>query len=216
LKKLRITNPNVVQNPTVSELYEYALQPEHRQSRGDNSVGPTTITSTGALAVDSGAKTGRVPKAKRIVYDSKTRDTIWWGEVNIPIDQRGYQRNKRRAVDFFNIAPRVFVIDGYAGYDPEYRKLCRIFATRPYHALFIKQMLLRDDEEQLARNFSAGPDFSILNAGEFLADPNTEDVNTETSVNVNFTDNEMVILGTQYAGEMKKGIFGVMHYYMPN
>lgn len=77
-------------------------------------------------------------------------------------------------------------------------------------------MLLRDDEEQLSRNFAAGPDFSILNAGEFYADPITEDVSSETSVNVNFTDNEMVILGTQYAGEMKKGIFGVMHYYMPD
>lgn len=114
------------------------------------------------------------------------------------------------------MVPRLFVIDGYAGYDPEYRKLCRIFATRPYHALFMKQMLLRDDPEQLAKNFAAGPDFTVINAGEFYADRNTEDVTTETSVNVNFTDNEMVILGTQYAGEMKKGIFGVMHYYMPD
>jgi phosphoenolpyruvate carboxykinase (ATP) len=76
-------------------------------------------------------------------------------------------------------------------------------------------MLLRDDEVTLARNFAAGPDFTVMNAGEFYADPSTEDVTSRTSVNVNFTDNEMVILGTQYAGEMKKGIFGVMHYYMP-
>ena len=67
----------------------------------------------------------------------------------------------------------------------------------------------------MARNFAAGPDFTVMNAGEFKADPITEDVTSETSVCVNFTDNEMVILGTQYAGEMKKGIFGVMHYYMP-
>jgi phosphoenolpyruvate carboxykinase (ATP) len=92
-----------VQNPTVSELYEYALQPEHRRSLGDGSVGPTTITSTGALAVDSGEKTGRTPKEKRIVYDAKTRDTVWWGDVNIPIDLRGFNRNKTRAIDFFNM-----------------------------------------------------------------------------------------------------------------
>lgn len=112
--------------------------------------------------------------------------------------------------------PRLFIIDGYAGYDPEYRKLCRIICTRPYHALFMKQMLLRDTEEQLTKNFSAGPDFTVMNAGEFYADPATEDVSSRTTVNVNFTDNEMIILGTQYAGEMKKGIFGVMHYYMPD
>ena len=110
----------------------------------------------------------------------------------------------------------MFVIDGYAGYDPEYRKACRIIATRPYHALFMKQMLLRDDEENLARTFAKGPDFTVLNAGEFYADPATEDVGSRTTINVNFSNNEMVILGSQYAGEMKKGIFGVMHYYMPD
>lgn len=76
-------------------------------------------------------------------------------------------------------------------------------------------MLLRDTEEGLARTFKDGPDFTVLNAGEFYADPSTEDCGTRTSVNVNFSQKEMVILGSQYAGEMKKGIFGVMHYYMP-
>jgi phosphoenolpyruvate carboxykinase (ATP) len=79
-----INNPNIVQNPTISTLYEYALQPEHRQSRGDKTVYDTTITDTGALCVSSGQKTGRVPKEKRIVYDDLTKDEIWWGDVNIP------------------------------------------------------------------------------------------------------------------------------------
>lgn len=76
-------------------------------------------------------------------------------------------------------------------------------------------MLLRDTENNLATNFGRGPDFTVMNAGEFYADPSTEDVTDRTSVAVNFSEKEMCILGTQYAGEMKKGIFGVMHFYMP-
>lgn len=76
-------------------------------------------------------------------------------------------------------------------------------------------MLLRDTASGLNANFARGPDFTVMNAGEFYADPSTEDVFSRTSVAVNFTDKEMCILGSQYAGEMKKGIFGVMHFYMP-
>ena len=111
--------------------------------------------------------------------------------------------------------PKIFVVDGYAGEDAHYRKNVRIFTSRPYHALFMKNMLLRDTVENLEEHFKNGPDFSVLNAGEFLADPLTENVDDKTSIAVNFKDHEMVILGSQYAGEMKKGIFGVMHYYMP-
>lgn len=92
---------------------------------------------------------------------------------------------------------------------------CRVIATRPYHALFMKNMMIRAPIEQLKKDFAKGADFTIMNAGEFSADPSTENVTSDTSVNVNFTENEAVILGTQYAGEMKKGIFGVMHFYMP-
>lgn len=107
------------------------------------------------------------------------------------------------------------MIDGYAGWDEHYKLKVRVLATRPYHALFMKQMLIRASNEQLNNDFSKGIDFTIFNAGEFPADPSTEGVNSETSVNVNFKKKELTILGTQYAGEMKKGVFGVMHYYMP-
>jgi len=75
---------------------------------------------------------------------------------------------------------------------------------------------MRDKETSLQENFSKkGPDFTVLNGGEFYADPNTEDMTSRTSIAVNFKQKEMVILGSQYAGEMKKGVFGIMHYYMP-
>lgn len=79
----------------------------------------------------------------------------------------------------------------------------------------MKQMLIRGPQEQINKDFSKGIDFTILNAGEFVADPTTEGVTGETSVCVNFKDKELAILGTSYAGEMKKGVFGIMHYYMP-
>ena len=143
--------------------------------------------------------------------------TIWWGSVNIPLEPKGYDRNKVKAVDCLNTAKRLFIIDGYAGWDKEFQKKCRIITSRPYHALFIKQMLIRDSEKNLHERFSqSGPDFTIINGGEYYADPATEDMTSRTSIGVNFTKKEMVILGSQYAGEMKKGIFGVMHYYMPS
>ena len=91
-----------------------------------------------------------------------------------------------------------------------------MISCRPYHALFMKQMLIRGELETIKKDFTAtGPDFTIMNSGEFVADSNIEDIANETSVAVNFTTKELVILGTSYAGEMKKGVFGIMHYYMP-
>ena len=143
--------------------------------------------------------------------------TIWWGSVNIPLEPKGYDRNKVKAVDCLNTAKRLFIIDGYAGWDKEFQKKCRIVTSRPYHALFIKQMLIRDSEKNLHERFSqSGPDFTVINGGEYYADPATEDMTSRTSIAVNFSKKEMVILGSQYAGEMKKGVFGVMHYYMPS
>ena len=79
----------------------------------------------------------------------------------------------------------------------------------------MKQMLIRAPQEEIEKDFASGPDFTIFNAGEFVADKSLPDIKTQNTVNVNFTSKEQVILGSSYAGEMKKGIFGVMHYYMP-
>jgi phosphoenolpyruvate carboxykinase (ATP) len=214
LKNKGITNKNIVHNPTVAELYEYALQPEHIGSCDPN-IYNTTIVDNGALSCSSGMRMGRSPKDKRVVLDETTKDDIWWGSVNIPMDPKGYARNKRRVVDFLNIRPRLFVIDGYAGWDPTYRLKCRVVAARPYHAIFMKTMMIRDTNENLNKSFASGNDFLIMNAGEFGADPTTENVTNPTSVAVNFKDQELAILGSGYAGEMKKGLFGIMHYYMP-
>lgn len=86
------------------------MLPEHMESP-DPTVGPSSITETGALACSSGSKTGRVPKDKRIVLDAETKDKIHWGEINIPMSPENFDINKQRAVDFLNMRKRIFVID---------------------------------------------------------------------------------------------------------
>jgi len=104
-------------------------------------------------------------------------------------------------------------VDGFAGWDPEHRLKVRIVCSRPYHALFMHNMLIRPSREELEA--FGEPDFVVLNAGEFPANRRTTKMTSKTSVAVSFEEREMVILGTEYAGEMKKGVFTVMHYLMP-
>lgn len=199
---------------SVAEIYEYAMKPEHMASV-DPSIRESAISSTGALVAYSGERMGRSPKDKRVVLDETTKDKIWWGDVNRPITPEGYSYNRARTIDYLNIAPRLFVIDGFASWDPENLFSVRVVCTRPYHALFMKTMLIRPSPDEINNKFEKGADFTILNSGEFPSDPNINSVTNKTSVNVNLAKNEMVVLGSGYGGEMKKGLFGVMHYFMP-
>lgn len=106
-------------------------------------------------------------------------------------------------------------MDGYAGWDPLYRIKVRVFCTRVYHALFMRNMLIRPSRAELERDFSGDVDYHIFNAGEMYASPRIPGVGSETCVSVNLSDQKMVILGSQYAGEMKKGVFGICHYIYP-
>ena len=190
-------------NTSVAVLYEDALKYESGSA----------ITSSGALATFSGHKTGRSPKDKRIVDEPSSRGNVWWGPVNIPMDHHTFDVNRERAVDYLKIRERIYIFDGFAGWHPNYRIKIRIICARAYHALFMNNMLIRPTDEELD-NFGE-PDFTVLNAGEFPANRYTTGMTSSTSVSINFAKKEMVILVTQYAGEMKKGIFSVMHYLMP-
>lgn len=171
------------------------MQPLHRHSVDPNTF-DSSLTDTGALCASSGLRTGRSPNDKRVVLDDVTKDSIWWGKVNIPISPQGYARNRARTVDYLNLRPEIFVIDGYAGWDEKYRLNIRVICARPYHALFMKQMLIRGENAQFEKDFGKKIDFTVLNAGEFPADPTTEDVKNQTSVNVNFTTHELTVLGS--------------------
>ncbi|OCF61245.1 phosphoenolpyruvate carboxykinase (ATP) [Kwoniella mangroviensis CBS 10435] len=193
---------HIKRNAPIASLYEDAILNEG-----------AVISSSGALINFSGKKTGRSPKDKRIVYEETSKDDVWWGPVNIKMDEHTFEINRERAIDYLNTRENVYVFDGFAGWDPKYRIKVRVIASRAYHALFMHNMLIRPTPEEL-ENFGE-PDFIIYNAGQFPANRFTTGMTSTTSVEVNFKRMEMVILGTEYAGEMKKGIFSVMHYLQP-
>ena len=194
---------NIFRNTSVPSLYEIGL----RREEG------TAISDVGALLVYSGEKTGRSPKDKRIVKHPDSQNNIDWGDINMALDNHTYMINKERAIDYLNTRERIFVVDAFAGWDPNYRLKIRIVCTRAYHALFMQNMLIMPTEEELA-NFGE-PDYVIFNGGGFPANRYTSEMTSKTSIDVNLEEKEIVILGTQYAGEMKKGVFSVMNYLMP-
>jgi phosphoenolpyruvate carboxykinase (ATP) len=203
LEQHGITVKNIMRNSAPAALYEAALQNE----RG------TGITSSGALVALSGEKTGRSPTDKRIVEEPSSVNDVWWGNVNIKLNDHTFMINRERAVDYLNTRDFLYCVDGYAGWDPNYRVLVRVICARAYHALFMQNMLIRPTAEEL-ESFGT-PDYVIYNAGRFPANRYTEGMTSTTSINLHFGKKEFVILGTEYAGEMKKGVFTVMNYLMP-
>jgi phosphoenolpyruvate carboxykinase (ATP) len=192
----------VIRNATTALLYEYAIADKD-----------AVIASSGALVTRSGEKTGRSPKDKRIVESPATVDDIWWGDVNRRMTERSFMITRQRARDYMNTKQRLFVTDGFAGWDPRYRIKIRVICCSAYHALFMRNMLICPTDEELAT--FGEPDYVIYNAGAFPANPYTPEMTSTTSVALSFEQREFVILGTQYAGEMKKGVFTIMNYLMP-
>ena len=121
--------------------------------------------------------------------------------------------NRERAIDYLNTRERLYCFDGFAGWDPKYRIKVRVICSRPYHALFMHNMLIRPTREELAE--FGKPDFVIYNAGASPPTGSPPAMTSKTSIDLSFEDREIVILGTEYAGEMKKGVFTIMNYLAP-
>lgn len=155
LKEYGINPEKLYRNLSPAQLYSKAL-------RYDLSA---VISDQGALILRSGEKTGRSPHDKRIVKETLSQDDVWWGNVNFPMDDHTFQINRQRAVDYFNTRTRVYVVDGFAGWDNENQIKVRVICTRPYHALFMHNMMIRPTKEELST--FGKPDYVIFNAGEF-------------------------------------------------
>ena len=194
---------DIRRNFSPAMLYQEAIQLEKGAA----------IANSGALIAYSGDKTGRSPTDKRVVRHEDSEKDIWWGPVNIDIDDNVFQVNRERAIDYLNTRGHLYIVDAYAGWDPAYQAKVRVICTRPYHALFMHTMLIRPTREEL-KTFGE-PDFVIFNAGRFPANRHTTGMTSKTSIDVSLNPGEMVILGTEYAGEMKKGVFTMMNYFMP-
>ena len=189
----QLTVGEVHHNLPPSALYEHAIRYENDSSIAEN----------GALVAYSGVKTAVRPgtsawsetrSQKRRLVGPRQR-LVRRGDLGV---------NRQRAIDYLNTR-HVFMFDGFAGWDPKYRSKVRVICSRPYHALFMHNMLIRPTPQELA-NFGT-PDFMIYNAGEFPANRRTIGMSSRTSVDLSLEGREFVILGTEYAGEMKKGIF---------
>src|SRR5690348_11097606 len=150
LDKQGIAVSDLHRNASPAFLYEAALKFE----RG------SAISSSGALIAYSGKKTGRSPTDKRIVDEAETSADIWWGNVNIKLEHHSFLINHERAVDYLNTRDRLYVVDGYGGWDPKYRLKIRVICARAYHALFMQNMLIRPTADQLA-SFGE-PDYVIF------------------------------------------------------
>ncbi|MCR9119670.1 MAG: phosphoenolpyruvate carboxykinase (ATP), partial [bacterium] len=203
LSQYGIEVPTILRNPTSPRLYEEAIRRE----------ADCALTDRGALVAYSGKKTGRSPTDKRIVRQPDSENEVWWGGINISMDERSFGINRERAIDFLNTRDLLYCIDAYAGWDESHRVKVRVICARAYHALFMHNMLIRPSQEEL-ENFGE-PDCVVFNAGSFPANRQTEGMTSKTSIDLNLATGDIIILGTEYAGEMKKGVFTLMNYLMP-
>lgn len=203
LQSNEISVRDIRRNLSPSTLYEEAIRHEPG----------TAISDTGALIALSGEKTGRSPKDKRVVQHADSENDVWWGPVNFPMEEHTFLSNRERAIDYLNTRSHLYVMDGYAGWDPDTRLKVRVICSRPYHALFMHNMLIRPTDEGL-QTFG-DPDLVIYNAGGFPANRYTSGMTSKTSVDLSLEYREVIILGTDYAGEMKKAVFTYINYAMP-
>lgn len=187
-------------NPPPAELYEQAV------SRGEGQ-----ITAVGSFVASTGRHTGRSPKDKFLVKESSSEQDIWWGPVNQAFDPDKFDHLCAKVTAYLSNRD-LFVCDLYAGANPDYRIGVRLISESAWHSLFAYNLFLRPTQVDLD---SFVPDFTILHAPHFSADPTTDGTRSETFVIINFAERLVVIGGTRYAGEIKKSIFTVMNYLLP-
>ena len=201
----------IVYNPTYEELFVEETKPELEGfEKGQE-------TELGAVNVMTGVYTGRSPKDKFIVEDENSKDTIWWTSPEYKNDnhrasQEAWNECKKIATNELS-NKRLFVVDGFAGANKDTRMAVRFIVEVAWQAHFIKNMFIRPTDEEL-ENFE--PDFIVYNASKAKVENYKElGLNSETAVMFNITSREQVIINTWYGGEMKKGIFSMMNYYLP-
>jgi phosphoenolpyruvate carboxykinase (ATP) len=169
------------------------------------------LAARGSLVAETGSRTGRSPKDKFTVKDAITTDTVDWGKVNVPFSPEKFDALYLQALEHLK-DKELFVQDLCSGADPRYRLHIQVVNEYAWHNLFARQLFLRPNAEELK---SHKPDFTILSTPSFKADPQRDGTNSDVFVLVNFTRRLVLIGGTEYAGEMKKSIFGVMNFLLP-
>ena len=170
------------------------------------------LTDTGALAVKTGAYTGRSPKDKFIVDSEGVHDLIDWGKVNVPTTRETFRAIKAEMIQYLE-GKDIFLFDGFAGADPKYTRKFRVICELASQALFINNLLIRPTKEELASYGAA--DFTMLVAPGFKCDPKKFGIHSEAAIMIDYEAHEVIIAGSQYSGEIKKSVFSVMNFVLP-
>lgn len=191
---------NIYWNLNPSQLYELAIE-----------NGEATLTDKMAIRILTGKYTGRSPEDKFIVKEPTTTDSIDWGNVNKPVSNEVFDNLHQKMVDYLSDKD-LYVKDLFAGADPDYRLSVRIVSQAAYHALFAHNMFIRPGKEELKNH---DPEFTVLAAPQFQADPEVDGTRSNTFILCNFEKKLILIGGTLYSGEVKKGIFSVLNYLLP-
>ena len=212
LTKYGITGTTeIVYNPSFDELYQEEIKPELTgYERGQ-------VSELGAVNVMTGIYTGRSPKDKFIVMDENSKNTVWWTTPEYPNDnhpasEEAWKELKKLAIQELS-NKRLFVVDAFCGTNADTRMAIRFIMEVAWQAHFVKNMFIRPTEEELEK---FEPDFVVYNASKAKVENYKElGLNSETAAAFNITSREQVILNTWYGGEMKKGMFSMMNYYLP-
>ena len=203
LSHLNIKNANYIRNASVDILIDNAVK-----------LNEGVIGHNGALMVDTGEFSGRIPKDKFIVEEDFSSNNIWWGDINQPISEENFNHLYNKAIETYNNLDKDFyVFDGFAGDDKKNSINVRMVTKKAWQSLFVNNMFIRPEQSDL-ENFT--PDFTIINAFDVKEKDWKEfGLNSENFIVFNLKRKIAIIGGTEYAGEMKKGIFSIMHYYLP-
>jgi phosphoenolpyruvate carboxykinase (ATP) len=174
--------------------------------------GEGRLADNGPFVAVTSPFTGRSPKDKFVVREPGSEADVDWGTVNQPITLAHYQNLLVDVRHFLDQQGELFVQDLYCGADPQYRLAVRYVTPKAWHSLFVRNMFIRPETAELA---GFAPNFTVLHAPDFVADPARHGTRTGTFIVLNLAERTILIGGTQYAGELKKSMFTVMNYYLP-
>jgi len=195
------TGAEIFWNLTTAPLVEHAV----RRGEGE-------LAKDGPIVVKTGKHTGRSANDKFTVRDAETENNVWWGKSNRPMDPAHFAALKADFLAHLKTRETLFVADLFGGSQPEHRVNVRVVNEYAWHNLFIRTMLVRPETSELA---GFDPEFTIIDLPSFRADPAKHGCRSETVIAVNLTEKLILIGGTEYGGEMKKSVFGLLNYMLP-
>ena len=204
----------------LAQLSAFGIKPSkvHRNLSTDDMVAIAVerkegvVNSTGSLSVNTGKYTGRSPDDRFLVYDDTTHDTVDWGKINHQFPSGKFEKLFEKMKDFVD-NKELFVFDGFVGADPETRLPIRVINDHVWQSMFSSNLFIRPTTEELEKH---EPEFTILCINDFLADPETDGTRTDVFILIDLTRKIVLIGGTEYAGEMKKSMFGIMNFLLPD